>query len=136
MFTASPVTSVVAPSPVTTSPVLTPIRMPSPSGTAASRISTAACTARKASSSWAAGTPKTAITASPTNFSTVPPARSTGVRMASNQRVITARRASGSSRSPSSVEPATSQKSTVTVFRITAAAEAMAHSLALRGEDG
>jgi hypothetical protein len=33
----------------------------------------AAFTARNASSSWMVGTPKTAITASPMNFSTVPP---------------------------------------------------------------
>ena len=36
----------------------------------------AARTARSASSSCATGTPKTAMTASPTNFSTVPPCRS------------------------------------------------------------
>ena len=41
-----------------------------------SRISTAARTARSASSSWTCGIPKTAIAASPTNFSTVPPWRS------------------------------------------------------------
>ena len=42
-----------------------------------SRISTAARTARRASSSCARGSPNTAITASPMNFSTVPPWRST-----------------------------------------------------------
>ena len=42
-----------------------------------SRISTAARQARSASSSCAAGTPNTAITASPMNFSTVPPCDST-----------------------------------------------------------
>jgi hypothetical protein len=42
----------------------------------ASRNSTAARTARSASSSCSVGIPKTAITASPTNFSTVPPWRS------------------------------------------------------------
>ena len=40
------------------------------------RISAAARTARRASSSWRTGTPKTATTASPMNFSTVPPWRS------------------------------------------------------------
>ena len=38
-------------------------------------IASAACSARSAWSSCASGTPKTAITASPANFSTVPPAR-------------------------------------------------------------
>ena len=46
----------------------------------ASRISIAARTARSASSSWTCGRPKTAIAASPTNFSTVPPCRSRIVR--------------------------------------------------------
>jgi hypothetical protein len=41
------------------------------------RSSAAARTARRASSSCTVGTPKTAITASPMNFSTVPPCRST-----------------------------------------------------------
>ena len=64
--------------PATTSPVLTPIR---PSiRERRERIPaspTAARHARSASSSCAAGTPKTAITASPMNFSTAPPCHST-----------------------------------------------------------
>ena len=80
-LTASPVTRKSRPGvvPVTTSPVLTPIRSTNGtarrSATAASRerMSSAARTARSASSSCATGTPKTAITASPMNFSTVPP---------------------------------------------------------------
>jgi len=40
-------------------------------------VSAAARTARSASSSCAIGIPKTAITASPMNFSTVPPCDST-----------------------------------------------------------
>ena len=36
---------------------------------------------RRASSSWIAGTPNTAITASPMNFSTVPPWRSSAARI-------------------------------------------------------
>ena len=84
-FTASPVTNASAwpGSPASTSPVLTPIRHESatPCGAAtsrssrstAARISNAAPTARSASSSWTEGTPKTAITSSPLNFSTVPP---------------------------------------------------------------
>ena len=39
-------------------------------------MSAAARTARIASSSWVVGIPNTAITASPMNFSTVPPCRS------------------------------------------------------------
>jgi class 3 adenylate cyclase len=43
-------------------------------------VNTAARTARSGSSSWAAGAPKTAITASPMDFSTVPPRRSSSSR--------------------------------------------------------
>ncbi len=46
-------------------------------------MSSAARTARNASSSCSTGTPNTAMTASPMNFSTVPPWRSTAVRIAS-----------------------------------------------------
>ncbi len=46
-------------------------------------MSAAARTARSASSSWTCGTPNTAMTASPMNFSTVPPWRSIGARIAS-----------------------------------------------------
>ncbi len=75
-LTASPVASRSS-VPVTTSPVLTPIRPWMPSSANASRISTAARHARSASSSCAVGTPNTAMTASPMNFSTVPPCDST-----------------------------------------------------------
>ena len=75
-LTASPVASRSS-VPVTTSPVVTPIRPSRPRPANASRISTAARQARSASSSCTAGTPKTAITASPMNFSTEPPWRST-----------------------------------------------------------
>ena len=71
-FNASPVASRSS-VPVTTSPVLTPIRPSIPSPANASRISTAARHARNASSSCTTGTPNTAITASPMNFSTEPP---------------------------------------------------------------
>ena len=80
-------------SPAITSPVLTPVRtaiFTPRSATrstlrraSASRISTAARTARSASSSCTTGMPKTAMTASPTNFSTVPPCRSTTARISS-----------------------------------------------------
>ena len=63
------------------SPVLTAIRTCSSSSSRAqSRISRAARTARSGSSSWAMGAPKRATTASPMNFSTVPPKRSSSVR--------------------------------------------------------
>jgi hypothetical protein len=75
-LTASPVASRSS-VPVSTSPVLTPIRPSTPSSGNASRISTAARHALSASSSCATGTPNTAITASPMNFSTVPPCDST-----------------------------------------------------------
>ena len=85
MLTTSPVTipspcSGRAPSATTASPVLMPIRTCSESaGSAsfsssiASRMRRPARTARSASSSCATGAPNTAITASPMNFSTVPP---------------------------------------------------------------
>jgi hypothetical protein len=88
-----------------------------PSSGSASRISTAGRHARSASSSCAAGTPNTAITASPMNFSTVPPSRSTISRIRSKYRASSARNASGSVDSPSAVDPVTSQNSTVTVVR-------------------
>ena len=47
--------------------------VPALSSAIASRILSPARTARSASSSCATGAPNTAITASPTNFSTVPP---------------------------------------------------------------
>jgi hypothetical protein len=94
-LTASPTTR--APprpgSPAITSPVSTPVcgssrtrhrghsswlRRPR-----AACMSLAALTARRASSSWAAGMPKTAMIASPANFSTVPPWWRTTARMVS-----------------------------------------------------
>jgi len=71
--------------------VLTPTRISSVSpcvsarpvfsSSKALRIPRAARTARAGSSSWAVGTPKAAITASPMNFSTVPPSASMAPRM-------------------------------------------------------
>jgi hypothetical protein len=63
--------------PVTTSPVSTPILPCTPTSGNAACISTAARQALSASSSCAAGTPNTAITASPMNFSTEPSCDST-----------------------------------------------------------
>ena len=105
--------------PVTTSPVLTPILPSIPSPGSAARISSAARTARSASSSRTIGTPKRAITASPMNFSTVPPCRSTIVFISPKYLASTLRSASGSTDSPSAVEPTTSQNSTVTTLRCT-----------------
>jgi len=87
-LTASPLTNEL-PSrgrPATTSPVLTPIRSDSaPAKTASSRrcIANAVCKARSAWSSRASGAPNAAITASPANFSTVPPAPSISALIAS-----------------------------------------------------
>src|SRR3954469_23700471 len=127
-FTASPAASVPSAAPVTTtSPVLIPTRMwtrvsiaPSSStlrSPRASLSSAAARTARSASSSRMFGIPNTAITASPMNFSTVPPWRSMTPRIASQYRVNTPCRRSGSRRSPSAVDPTMSAKRIVTVRR-------------------
>jgi hypothetical protein len=110
-----------------TSPVFTPVRMASrtPWARAMSsfsedslrRILIAARRALAGSSSWAAGTPKAAITASPMNFSTVPPSASISSRIAAKKLSITSRRRSASSRSPSSVDPETSANRIVTSLR-------------------
>ena len=65
----------MAPIVTAASPVRMPARawIPSPRPRTASTNSSAARTDRSASSSWAVGVPHTAITASPMNFSTVPP---------------------------------------------------------------
>ena len=83
VLTMSPATIpwLVAPIVTAASPVKTPARAwigcaSSPSAGTAATSSSAARTARSASSSWAVGAPQTAITASPMNFSTVPPCRS------------------------------------------------------------
>ncbi len=62
------------------------------------------------------------------NFSTVPPCRATARSISSKYRAMTPARASGSSRSPSSVEPVTSQNTTVTVLRTSDDADAAAAS--------
>ena len=68
-----------APSATSATPVLTAVRIWS-SSPIESRIASAARTARSGSSSWDTGAPKIAITASPMNFSTVPPCRSSSAR--------------------------------------------------------
>ena len=61
------------------------------------------------------------MTASPMNFSTVPPCRSSTSRAVSKNRDITQRTDSGSSRSPSAVEPVTSANTSVTILRASCA---------------
>ena len=70
-----------APSATRASPVVIPMRTSSsPASAKVSRMESAARTARSGSSSCATGAPNTAITASPMNFSTVPPNRSSSER--------------------------------------------------------
>ena len=61
--------------------------------------------------------PNTAITASPMNFSTVPPCDSTIAFIRSKYRASSARSTSGSVDSPSAVDPVTSQNTTDTTLR-------------------
>ena len=67
----------VAPNVTAASPVRMPARawIVGPRAFTASTSSSAARTLRSASSSWATGVPQTAMTASPMNFSIVPPYR-------------------------------------------------------------
>ncbi len=91
VLTRSPATMPwpTAPTVTAASPVATAARASSsrpsrsPRARTASTSSSATRTARSASSSWATGAPHTAMTASPMNFSTVPPWRSTATRAAS-----------------------------------------------------
>ena len=109
VLTTSPVTmgSPEGASPAArTSPVLTPIRICSVSPWVASssvltsssrrRMRIAARSALAGSSSWADGTPNAAITASPMNFSTVPPSASISSRMPPKKVAMTSRSCSGS----------------------------------------
>ena len=106
------------------SPVLTPTRTCSgvPSGrvmpSSASTMRRPARTARSGSSSCTAGTPKTPTTASPMNFSTVPPWDS--ISPAGARREYSPQEASTSSGSAASlmaVKPTRSQKRVVTTLR-------------------
>jgi hypothetical protein len=81
------------------------------------RMSAAARTARSASSSCSVGMPKTAMTASPMYFSTVPPWRSSTDRISEKNCVMNERTRSVSSSSAIGVDPTTSQNTTVTVLR-------------------
>ena len=62
------------------------------------------------------------------NFSTDPPWRSRTARIASNQRPMIERSASGSSRSPSPVEPVMSANTTVTTLRASRAGSGAARA--------
>ena len=73
--------------------------------------------ARSGSSSCTIGAPNAATTASPMNFSTVPPNRRTSSAMASKNGRRTARRSSGSSRVESSVDAVRSANSIETTLR-------------------
>ena len=77
-------------------------------------MSFAALTARSASSSWASGMPNTATIASPMNFSIVPPWLSMTLRISRKYSAMRSRTLSASIRSPSSVDPDTSQNNRVT----------------------
>ena len=116
----------LAPRETSASPVVIPTRSSSSSSTANSRIASAARTARSGSSSCAVGAPKSAITASPMNFSTVPPWRSSSARTRSWYGRRTARTSSGSSCSAFAVKPTRSQKRTVTTLRSSRAARRVA----------
>ena len=99
------------------SPVVIPTRSSRSSSSANSRIASAARTARSGSSSCAVGAPKSAMTASPMNFSTVPPWRSSSARTRSWYGPRSASTSSGSIDSARAVKPTRSQKTTVTTLR-------------------
>ena len=84
----------------------------------------AARTARSGSSSCDWGTPNTAITASPMNFSTVPPNAAAACDSSLYTSASSARRCSASTRIASSVEPARSANSTVASLRSSPPADA------------
>src|SRR5437667_330956 len=93
------------------------LRRSLPSSAIQSRIASAARTARSGSSSRVTGAPNSAITASPMNFSTVPPQRSSSYRSRSWYGASTACTSSGSSCSARDVKPTRSANRTVRIFR-------------------
>jgi hypothetical protein len=102
----------------------TPYRSPISSFSSPSRLRMrrAARSARAGSSSCTCGTPNAAMTASPMNFSTVPPSASISARMAAKNAPMTSFSRSASSRSPRAVEPVMSANRTVTTLRSSRAA--------------
>ena len=127
---------------ISASPVVMPMRTStSPSSASASRIASAARTARSGSSSCTTGAPNTAITASPMNFSTVPPRRSSSTRRRACSGWRKRRTSSGSIRSARAVNPTTSANSTDTTLRSsrpagTSATNAAPHELQNRDPAG
>ena len=121
MLTASPVAKVDSLSSATTSPDSMPIRACRPSSSTVARTWRArARTARSASSSCAEnGTPNAAITASPANFSTMPPRFDTQCETFSKKPLTRRRTISGSLAETSAVESTRSTNSTVASFRST-----------------
>ena len=118
MFTGSPVANVESRcSSATTSPDSMPTRASRSSVRTLSSVARPARTARSASSSCASGIPKAAMTASPANFSTVPPCVTMQCATSSKKRETRRRTISGSTPESSSVESTRSTKSTVASFR-------------------
>ena len=110
--------SILASSVISASPVVMPMwTSRSPPAASSSRIASAALTARSGSSSCATGAPKIAITASPTNFATVPPCRSRTERSWAWYGCRSRCTSSGSIRSERAVNPTRSANSTVTTLR-------------------
>ena len=119
MLIASPVANVESPSPTTTSPASTPTRAWRSSSSVASRMPSAARTARSASSSCACGTPNAAMTASPANFSTMPPCCWMHCDACSKNRSTRRRTISGSVLETRPVESTRSTNKTVASLRST-----------------
>ena len=119
MFTGSPVANVDSASSTTTSPASTPIRASRPRSCTSDMTASAARTARTASSSCVRGTPNAAITASPANFSTLPPCCSMQADARTKYSLTRRRTISGSTVPTSVVESTRSTKSTVASFRST-----------------
>ncbi len=117
MFTGSPVAKVDSTSSATTSPDSIPTRAARPSSLTRSSVASAARTARSASSSCASGTPKAAMTASPANFSTVPPCVTMQCETWSKNRDTRRRTISGSTSATSSVDETRSTNRTVASLR-------------------
>ena len=117
-LTVSPMTVIPPPAPTAfaiTSPEFTP--MEKTRSPPRCRMAMAAATALSASSSWARGTPNTAMTESPMYLSTVPPCWAT-MAPSSRKAVSTSRATtSGSVRSAREVKPTTSAKRTVASLR-------------------
>src|SRR5215211_9038023 len=118
-LTASPVANVDSTASTTTSPDSIPTLASRPSSLTESMIESAARTARSASSSCAVGTPNAAMTASPANFSTIPPCETTHCWTRSKYCCTRRRATSGSVPETSAVDPTRSTNRTVASLRST-----------------